>query len=145
MAEHPNLVVRARGIVAQAWAGMLAILLTMLVADLVRLSIRAPYSELAESLAGDPGLGGLWVLVCLICFNALLQVAVRTFEGRGFVLLVFWLSVGYTLFFLFHQLVHVWSGERFSMHTILDFTHHALGIWACWAAWRWSKLAVRQR
>ena len=134
---------RYRAITAQAWSGMLAVLLTMFIADLVRLSIKGPYAELAESLAADPGLTGLWVLVCLICLNALVQVAVRAFDGAAFRRLVFWTSVLYTAFFIWHQVAHVLSGERFGLHTVLDLTHHVLGLWACWASFRWSRSTAR--
>jgi hypothetical protein len=131
---------RYRAITAQAWAGMLAVLLAMLIADVDRLAIQGSYEHLAESLGDDPGSTGLWILVALICLNALVQVAVRTFAGRGFRRAVFWTSVAYTAFFVLHQAAHVWAGERFSLHTLLDLTHHALGLWACWASSRWLKL-----
>lgn len=132
---------RYRAITVQAWSGMLAVLLAMLLADVVRLAMRGSYEDLAESLGDDPGSSGLWILVGLICLNALLQVAVRTFAGPGFRRAVFWTSAAYTAFFVFHQAAHIWAGERFSLHTILDLTHHVLGLWACWASSRWLKLA----
>ena len=134
---------RYRAIIAQAWSGMLAVLLTMFIADLVRLSIGGQFSELAASLAADPGRNGLWILVCLICANALIQVAVRTFDALPFRRGVFWVSVAYTAFFVLHQVLHVMSGEGFSIHTILDLTHHALGAWACWASYQWGKVDAR--
>ena len=135
---------RYRAITSQAWSGMLVVLLMMLIADVDRLAIQGSYGELANSLRNDPGEIGLWVLTALVCFNAVVQVAVRTFDGRGFRRAVFWTSVGYTAFFILHQFAHVWSGERFSLHTILDLTHHVLGVWACWAASRWSRLSRPQ-
>ena len=45
----------------------------------------------------------------------------------------------YTLFFLLHQVVHMAGGEGLGLHTVLDLTHHALGLVACWAAWRWRQ------
>lgn len=132
---------RYRAITAQAWSGMLVILLTMFIADLVRLSMQGQFSELAKSLATDPGRTGLWVLVALICVNTLVQVAVRTFDAPLFRKVVFWVSVAYTAFFVLHQVVHVVSGESFGLHTVLDFTHHVLGLWACWASFQWSRSA----
>jgi hypothetical protein len=132
---------RYRAMTAQAWSGMLAVLLAMLVADLDRLAMRGSYEDLAESLSGDPGVGGLWILTGLICANALLQVAIRTFDARSFRRAVFWLSAAYTAFFVVHQVVHIWSGERFTLHTILDVTHHVLGVWACWASSHWLRAA----
>jgi len=132
---------RYRSITVQAWSAMLMVLLTMLIADVDRLAIEGSYAQLAASLRNDPGLTGLWVLVGLICLNSLVQVAVRTFDAPPFRRLVFWTSVAYTAFFILHQGAHIVAGERFSLHTILDVTHHALGLSACWASHRWSKLA----
>jgi hypothetical protein len=134
-----------RAITAQAWSGMLAVLLTMFIADMVRLAMLGQYSELTTSLSADPGRAGLWVLVCLICLNTLVQVAVHTFDAPLFRKAVFWVSALYTVFFMLHQAVHVASGESFGLHTVLDFTHHALGLWACWASRQWSTSALPGR
>lgn len=141
MTDTPPMDSRFRAITAQAWSGMLVVLLTMFIADVVRFSMQGEYSQLTTSLAADPGHVGLWVLVCLICANALVQVAVHTFDAPRFRLAVFWASVLYTAFFVAHQAVHVFSGESLGLHTVLDFTHHALGLWACWASRQWSKCA----
>jgi hypothetical protein len=132
---------RYRAITIQSWSGMLVVLLAMLIADIDRLAIQGSYGEQAESLAADPGVTGLWVLVSLLCLNALVQVSVRTFDTPLFRRAVFWLSVAYTAFFVLHQAAHIMAGERFSLHTILDLTHHVLGLWACWASNRWARLA----
>lgn len=141
MPERISAESRFRAITAQAWTGMLAVLLTMLIADVDRLAMQGSYENLAESLGEDPGMRGLWILIGLICLNALIQVAVRTFDGSNFRRAVFWTSVAYTAFFVLHQAAHIWAGERFSLHTILDVTHHALGLWACWASSQWLRLS----
>ncbi len=130
-----------RSIVAQSWAGMLAVLLTMFIADIVRLAMLGQYTELSNSFMTDPGILGLWVLTILICINTLVQVAVHTFDGTTFRKSIFWISVFYTLFFLLHQIFHLYTGEQFGLHTVLDITHHVLGFWACWASHRWSNLS----
>ena len=142
MTEEANLA-RHQAITAQAWSGMLAVLLAMLIADVVRLSMKGNFDDLVASLNADPGPTGLWVLICLICLNTLVQVAVRTVDAPVFRRAVFWLTVAYTVFFVIHQVVHLLSGEGFSIHTILDLTHHTLGVWACWAAYQWAWKARR--
>ena len=139
MTDTPDVGLRYRAIIVHAWSGMLAILLTMLIADVVRYAMQGPYNELSTALASDPGAGGLWVLIGLICMNALVQVSVHTFDARFFRLAVFWAGIAYTLFFVSHQVAHVLAGEGFGLHTILDLTHHGLGGWACWASFRWSR------
>ena len=119
---------RFRTITVQSWSGMLAVLLTMSIVDLLRFSMLGQYAELSKSLAADPGSTGLWILVCFICINVLIQSAVRTFDAPRFRKTVFWISVAYTAFFVLHQFVHILAGENFGLHTVLDFTHHALGL-----------------
>jgi hypothetical protein len=136
VSEDPS---RYRAITAQAWAGMLALLLMMFIADLLRFSMQGEYREMAEALAVDPGPSGLRVLVVMVCFNTLLQLAVHTFDAPLFRKAVFWAGVLYTVFFLLHQVVHLIGGEALGVHTVLDLTHHVLGTWACWASWRWSR------
>jgi len=128
-----------QSITSQAWAGMLALLLMMFIADIERLAMQGQYTDLAEALAADPGQSGLWILVLLASFNAVMQLAVRTFESRPFRVFVFWATVSYTAFFVFHQVVHISGGETLGLHTPLDIAHHVLGIWGCWSSRRWAK------
>jgi hypothetical protein len=68
-----------------------------------------------------------------------MQLAVRTFDAQPFRAFVFWVTVAYTAFFILHQVVHFIGGESLGLHTPLDFTHHALGIWGCWSSKKWGK------
>lgn len=136
---NPMLSSRFQAITAQAWAGMLAILLMMFLVDLERFAMLGQYKELSESLAHDPGALGLLVLVCLVCLNVLMQIAIRTFSAKWFRVATVWLTAAYAVFFLLHQVVHVAGGESLGIHTPLDLTHHLLGAWGSWSAWRWSK------
>jgi hypothetical protein len=116
---------------------MLAVLLMMLQADVVRLAMFGPYSDLSLALAADPGISGLRALVFLACANVLMQVAIHTFDGKGFSLFVVVVTAAYTMFFMGHQVVHLVSGEGIGLQTALDVTHHLLGVWAMWAAGCW--------
>lgn len=127
---------RFQAITAQAWAGMLAILLMMFLVDLERFAMLGQYKELSESLAHDPGALGLLVLVCL---NVLMQLAIHTFSATWFRVATVWVTAAYATFFLLHQVVHVAGGESLGIHTPLDLTHHVLGVWGAWSAWRWSR------
>lgn len=131
-----------REITARAWSGMLVILITMLIVDVLQFSMQGQYSELAATLAKDPGSVGLAVLLCFICGNALLQVAISIWDNRRFKSFVFWTSVLYTTFFVLHQLVHMIGGEDVGLHTVLDTSNHILGITACWASWHWKNQAT---
>lgn len=130
---------RFQAITAQAWGGMLAILLMMFIVDLERFVMLGQYKELTESLAQDPGALGLLVLVCLLCLNVIMQVAIRTFTNNWFRVATVWLTAAYATFFLLHQVIHVAGGEPLGIHTPLDLTHHLLGVWGTWSAWRWRK------
>jgi hypothetical protein len=130
-----------RTLLSTAWAGMLAVLIAMLLVDTLSHAMAGSYTELTATLAHDPGVLGLRVLVVMLCFNTLVQVGIHLFGGRAWRTAVLMVSVLYTLFFLVHQVVHVAGGEGLGLHTVLDLTHHTLGLVACWAAWRWRQTA----
>lgn len=130
-----------RTLLSTAWAGMLAVLIAMLLVDTLRHAMAGRYTELTATLAHDPGVLGLRVLVVMLCFNTLVQVGVHLFSGRAWRTAVLVVTVLYVLFFLAHQVVHVAGGEGLGLHTVLDLTHHTLGVAACWAAWRWRQRA----
>jgi len=124
---------KLRSIVAQGWMGMLALLLLMMLTDLTEFGMKGDFSPLLR----DPGMRGLWFIVVMASVNVLVQMAVRTFEGAGFRRLTLGATVLYTLMFVGHQVTHLAKGEGFDLHTVLDVVHHALGIWASVAAYRW--------
>lgn len=129
-----------QGLVAQGWAGMLLLLLTMFITDLVEFSMRGEYRELSALLSQDPGASGLWVLTVLICLNVTGQMAIRSVHRHGCRWRVFWCTVTYAGFFVAHQAVHLWKGDGFDLHFLLDLTHHIVGGWAAWAAYMWARL-----
>lgn len=141
MSGATGAVAEYKSMVVQAWSGMLALLLMMFISDLLRLFMLADFETMAQALAVDPGGTGLAVLTAMACFNVLLQMVLRTFDSPALPKFVFWASVAYTGFFMLHQVAHLAGGEDMGVHSLLDFTHHALGVWACWAARRWASPA----
>lgn len=117
---------------------MLAVLIAMLMVDVLSHAMRGKYQQLSEALANDPGVLGLRVLVSMLCINALVQASVHIFSSPAFRIFVLIVSVVYAIFFVAHQLIHLFKGEKFGLHSILDVTHHALGAVAIWAAWQWK-------
>lgn len=67
-----------QGLVAQGWTGMLVLLLTMFITDLVEFSMRGEYMDLSALLSKDPGITGLWVFSALICLNVIAQMSIRS-------------------------------------------------------------------
>ncbi len=132
-----------QALVAQGWSGMLFLLLTMFITDLVELSLPGDFKALSMRLSLDPGMVGLWVLAGIICLNVVGQMAIRAVYKRSCRWWVFGVTVAYVAFFLLHQIVHLLNGEGFDIHFILDTTHHVVGFWAIWAAYRWARLATR--
>lgn len=128
-----------RTLLSTAWSGMLAVLIAMLLVDTLRHAMAGTYTELSATLSNDPGVLGLRVLLVMLCANTLVQVGIHLFCGRAWRTAVLVLTVLYTLFFLLHQVVHMAGGEGLGLHTVLDLTHHALGLVACGAAWRWRQ------
>lgn len=133
-----------RDLIAQGWAGMLFLLLTMLIADIVELAMQGDYGGTSAQLLKDPGIAGLWFLSALICLNVLVQMAVRATPHNKYHVWIFLLTASYGLFFLAHQIVHLLSGEGFDIHFVLDITHHILAGWASWAAFKWSRLTTTE-
>ena len=130
-----------QGMIVQGWIGMLFLLITMFITDLVEFAIRGGYEEMSALLTADPGISGLWFLACLICLNVLAQMSIRALHKKTCRWLVFFVTLSYTLFFVAHQVVHLINGEGFDIHFIIDITHHIIGFWACWAAYKWVTLA----
>lgn len=133
-----------RDLVAQGWAGMLFLLLTMLIADIIELAMQGDYGRTTVHLLTDPGIVGLWFLSCLICVNVLAQMAIRATPENKYRTWILILTAAYGVFFLAHQIVHLQSGEGFDIHFILDITHHTLAAWASWAAFKWSRLPTAE-
>lgn len=129
-----------QGIVVQGWVGMLFLLLTMFITDIIELAMRGDYTETSNFLSKDPGAAGLWFLSFLICANVLAQMSIRAISANKCRWWVFGITIGYGLFFFLHQAVHLLNGEGFDIHFVIDITHNILAIWASWAAYKWSKM-----
>jgi hypothetical protein len=123
-------------VVVQGWVGMLFLLLLMFITDLIEQAINGSFQNMAAFLAKDPGITGLWVLTGLICTNVLVQISVRSFHGKACRKIIFILTIGYAVFFLLHQIIHLINGEGFDIHFMIDITHNILGAWASWAAYQ---------
>lgn len=134
-----NLNTKYQNVIVQGWVGMLFLLLTMFITDIVELAMQGNYATTSEFLAKDPGIDGLWFLAFLICFNVLIQMAIRSLSCIKFKWFIFIATIAYGLFFLAHQIIHLFNGEGYDIHFIIDLTHHAIAIWASWAAHRWLK------
>lgn len=123
--------------ISHAWLGMLAVLIVMLIVDVLDYAMHGRYEQLSEILAHDPGARGLRVLVAMLSANSLIQTSVNLFSAAEFRVFIFICSIVYVLFFVAHQVLHLLKGESLGLHSVLDFTHHALGASAIWAAWNW--------
>lgn len=128
-----------RALLLQGWVGMLFLLLSMLLTELIDVAIGGDFTALASHLARDPGAAGLAVLTGMICFNVIAQMLIRTIHRRACVMRALWITLAYTLFFAIHHGAHLLGGEGIRFNTLLDVTHHAVGLWAAWAAYRWAK------
>ena len=73
-----------QNLLAHGWSGMLFLLLTMFITDIVELTIQGNFQHASDLMARDPGARGLWFLACLICFNALVQMAVRSVNSTAY-------------------------------------------------------------
>jgi len=48
-----------QGLIVQGWIGMLFLLITMFITDLVEFAMRDDYDEMSTLLSADPGIAGL--------------------------------------------------------------------------------------
>lgn len=131
--KNPNF----KNIIIQAWSGMLMVLIAMLLLDPLRYLMQGQTQELAKVLIHDPGVVGLQVLITMIAFNTLFQLAVQIANRKKFRLFCFVISCLYGLFFLLHNAIHFVGGEPLGLQTVLDFTHHILAFTACIYSWKW--------
>ena len=127
-----------QGILLQGWIGMLFLLLTMFITDIVEQAIKGSFESFSTFLAEDPGIVGLWILACMICANVVMQMVIRVIRKKCWRWFAFYSTLIYTLFFLTHQINHIVSGEGFDIHFVIDITHNILGFWASWATYKWA-------
>lgn len=125
-----------RSIIAQGYAGMLFLLIMMTVSDLTV----AGLSKNLDLLQNDPGTVGLWMTAILLCINVLIQIAVRTFDGKKFRQLIYVASIIYMLLFVVHQIFHFAAGDGVTIDLMYDITHHIIGVWVIIYAYKWVKL-----
>lgn len=125
-----------RGVIVQGYVGMLFLLVMMTVSDLTV----AGLSKNLDLLQNDPGTAGLWMTAILLCINILIQIAIRTFDGKKFRQSVYLASIIYVLLFVAHQIFHFAAGDGITIDLMYDLTHHVIGIWVIVYARKWAKL-----
>ena len=125
-----------RSIIVQGYVGMLFLLVMMTVSDLTV----AGLSQNFDLLQNDPGTVGLWMTAVVLCINVLIQIAVRTFDGKKFRQSIYVLSIIYMLLFVAHQIFHFAVGDGVTIDLLYDITHHIIGIWVIIYAFKWSRL-----
>lgn len=125
-----------QSIIAQGYVGMLFLLVMMTVSDLTV----AGLSKNLDLLQNDPGTIGLWMTAVLLCINVLIQIAVRTFDGKKFRQSIYVASIIYMLLFVAHQIFHFAAGDGVTIDLMYDTTHHIIGVWVIVYARKWAKL-----
>src|SRR3989344_7529196 len=125
-----------RGVIVQGYVGMLFLLIIMTVSDLTV----AGLSKNLDMLQNDPGIVGLWMTAVLLSVNVLVQIAIRTFDGKKFRQSIYAASIIYMLLFVAHQIFHFAAGDGVTIDLMYDITHHIIGIWVIIYARKWAKL-----
>lgn len=125
-----------KNVIVQGYVGMLFLLVMMTVSDLVV----AGLSQNFDLLQNDPGIIGLWMTAVLLCINVLIQIAIRTFDGKKFRQGIYAVSIIYMLFFVAHQIFHFTAGDGITIDLMYDVTHHIIGVWVIIHAGKWAKL-----
>lgn len=125
-----------RNIIVQGYVGMLFLLIIMTVSDLTI----AGLSQNFDILQNDPGIIGLWMTAVFLSINVLIQISIRTFNGKKFRQSIYIISIIYMLLFVAHQIFHFANGDGITINLMYDITHHILGIWVIIYARKWAKL-----
>lgn len=125
-----------RSVIVQGYVGMLFLLIMMTVSDLTV----AGLSKNLDILQNDPGTIGLWMTAVLLCINVLMQIAIRTFDGKKFRQIIYVASIIYMLLFVAHQIFHFAAGDGVTIDLMYDITHHIIGVWVIIYARKWAKL-----
>ena len=137
MADSTPAAQQARAIAAQAWSGLLVIPIAAHVTELWQLTLQEV--EPAVRSNGPPWHLGLHARHMR---NALLAVAIRSFDTHVFRRLVYLASVLYLATLLLIQGIDLFLDVRWSgFHVVFSLTHDALALWACWASRRWEALS----
>ena len=127
---------KLKSIIVQGYVGMLFLLIMMTVSDLTI----AGLSQNFDLLQNDPGTAGLWMTAVILCINVLIQIAIRTFDGKKFRQGIYVVSIIYVLLFVAHQIFHFAAGDGVTIDLMYDITHHILGVWVIVYARKWAKL-----
>ena|SRR3990170_5835057 len=125
-----------KSIIVQGYVGMLFLLIMMTVSDLTV----AGLSQNFGPLQNDPGTVGLWMTAAILCINILIQIAIRTFDGKKFRQGIYVMSIIYVLLFVAHQIFHFVAGDGVTIDLMYDTTHHIIGVWVIIYARKWAKL-----
>ena len=125
-----------KNIIVQGYVGMLFLLIMMTVSDLTV----AGLSQNFNLLRNDPGAVGLWMTAVILCINVLIQIAIRTFDGKKFRQGIYVISIIYVLLFVAHQIFHFATGDGVTIDLMYDTTHHIIGVWVIIYARKWAKL-----
>ena len=116
---------------------MLFLLMMMTVSDLTV----AGLSQNFDLLQNDPGALGLWLTAVILSINVLIQIAIRTFDGKKFRQSIYVVSIIYVLLFVAHQIFHFAAGDGITIDLLYDTTHHIIGVWVIIYARKWAQLA----
>ena len=125
-----------KNVIVQGYVGMLFLLIMMTISDLTV----AGLSQNFDLLQNDPGTVGLWMTAVLLCINVLIQIAIRTFNGKKFRQSIYVVSIIYMLLFVGHQIFHFAAGDGITIDLMYNITHHIIGIWVIIYARKWAKL-----
>ena len=115
---------------------MLFLLIMMTVSDLTVAGLTQNF----DLLQNDPGVAGLWMTAIILCINVLMQIAIRTFDGKTFKRGIYVVSIIYVLLFAAHQIFHFADGDGVTIDLLYDISHHIIGVWPIVYARKWAKM-----
>lgn len=123
--------------IAIGWIVLLQLVIVMFIVSILRGAIANDFTGFAK----DPGQLGTNIMIVVFTIYALVPALVRTFEWRAFRWFVVAISIFFFLFFIAHQLTHMYvDNTQLNLYHTLDFAHHAVMLWIIVCSIQWARL-----
>lgn len=119
------------------WIALLQLVVAMFIVAIYRGAIANDFTGFTR----DPGTLGIDVMIIVFTIYAFIPVLVRVTDWRPFRWFMVGASVFFLLFFIAHQLTHMFvDNTPLNLYHVLDFAHHLLMVWMIASAIRWARL-----
>ncbi|PCK04415.1 MAG: hypothetical protein COA42_19225 [Alteromonadaceae bacterium] len=125
-----------RNILIIGWIQLLQIVVVMFIVSILIAGVDNDFSGFAK----DPGMLGVDVMVVVFAIYAILPLVLKGFGSVYIRWANFGLTIFFFLFFLVHQLSHLFVDNiPLSWYHLLDFVHHIVILAMVWVSFLWAR------